>query len=205
MEVGAARPEPLIQNFRFEFPLQGAHQFPVTQIWLLGPKIPCEATRPAPQHLALYSSQHLARHIALQRILSQASLGKSRARGPSQIQIWTRWLERMSSLRPGKAHPALGIAPQKPLLILVVCDLAEEGKLGGAPLRKDGALAFRFSSYWRIVAEATELPRRRLSRRTPRSTRILHFTENLSRLHNSSDGIQAPDSKPRHGISSRHA
>ena len=65
---------------------------------------------------------------------------------------WTRWLERMSSLRPDKAHPALGVAPQKPLLLLVVCDLAEEGKLGGALLRRDGDLAFRFSSYWRIVA-----------------------------------------------------
>jgi putative restriction endonuclease len=65
---------------------------------------------------------------------------------------WTHWLEQVSSLRPDKAHPALGDAPQKPLLLLVVCDLAEEGKLDGAILRKDGDLAFRFSSYWRIVA-----------------------------------------------------
>jgi len=69
---------------------------------------------------------------------------------------WTHWLERMSSWRPDKAHPALGVAPQKPLLLLVVCDLAEEGRLAGALLRKDGDLTFRFSSYWRIVA-----PRRR--------------------------------------------
>ncbi len=33
------------------------------------------------------------------------------------------------------------------------CDLAEEGKLAGAILRRDGDLVFRFSSYWRIVAE----------------------------------------------------
>ena len=65
---------------------------------------------------------------------------------------WTRWLERLNSLRPDKAHPALGDAPQKPLLLLVVCDVVEQGKLDGALLRKDGDLAFRYSSYWRVVA-----------------------------------------------------
>ena len=65
---------------------------------------------------------------------------------------WTRWLERLNSLRPDKAHPALGDAPQKPLLLLVVCDIVEQGKLDGALLRKDGDLAFRYSSYWRVVA-----------------------------------------------------
>lgn len=65
---------------------------------------------------------------------------------------WTRWLERLSSLRPDKAHPVLGDAPQKPILLLVLCDLAEEGKLDGARLRKDGDLAFRYSSFWRVVA-----------------------------------------------------
>lgn len=65
---------------------------------------------------------------------------------------WTRWLERLNSLRPDKAHPALGDAPQKPLLLLLVCALVEEGKLEGALLRKDGDLAFRYSSYWRVVA-----------------------------------------------------
>lgn len=65
---------------------------------------------------------------------------------------WTRWLERMSSLRPDKAHLKLGIAPQKPILLLVLCDLVEEGKLDGGLLRRDGDLTFRYSSYWRIVA-----------------------------------------------------
>lgn len=62
----------------------------------------------------------------------------------------TKWLERLSTLR---VDPASGIAPHKPLLLLVVCDLAEEGKLTGALLRRDGDLAFRFSSYWTIVAD----------------------------------------------------
>ena len=60
------------------------------------------------------------------------------------------WLERIATLR---VDPASGIAPHKPLLLLVVCDLAEEGKLDGALLRRNGDLAFRFSSYWTIVAD----------------------------------------------------
>src|SRR5207302_1531706 len=60
---------------------------------------------------------------------------------------WTRWLNVLSYL-----HTATE-APHKPLLLLVVCDLAEEGNLGGGILPRNGDLVFRFSSYWRIVAE----------------------------------------------------
>jgi putative restriction endonuclease len=63
---------------------------------------------------------------------------------------WTQWLNVLSDLN---YDPAKGVAPHKPLLLLVVCDLAEEGRLSGALLRRDGDLVFRFSSYWRIVAE----------------------------------------------------
>jgi putative restriction endonuclease len=59
----------------------------------------------------------------------------------------TQWLNVLSDL-----HTATE-APHKPLLLLVVCDLAEEGKLAGAVLHRNGDLVFRFSSYWRIVAE----------------------------------------------------
>lgn len=61
-----------------------------------------------------------------------------------------RWLKVLSDLN---YDPATGIAPHKPLLLLVVCDLAEEGKLGGAILHRNGDLVFRFSLYWKIVAE----------------------------------------------------
>jgi putative restriction endonuclease len=60
---------------------------------------------------------------------------------------WTRWLNVLSNL-----HTATE-APHKPLLLLVACDLAEEGKLVGGILPRNGDLVFRFSSYWRIVAE----------------------------------------------------
>ncbi|HSB80547.1 MAG TPA: HNH endonuclease [Candidatus Methylomirabilis sp.] len=63
---------------------------------------------------------------------------------------WDRWLSVLSNLH---YDPASGVAPHKPLLILVVCDLVEEGRLTGAILHRNGDLAFRFSSYWRIVAE----------------------------------------------------
>ncbi len=69
--------------------------------------------------------------------------------GPTPPEF-TRWLNVLGHLR---YDPASGVAPHKPLLLLVVCDLAEGGKLAGAILRRDGDLAFRFSAYWRIVAE----------------------------------------------------
>ena len=46
-----------------------------------------------------------------------------------------------------------GIAPHKPLLLLIVCDLVAEGRLEGGLLLRDGALAFRFATYWRVVAD----------------------------------------------------
>ena len=64
-------------------------------------------------------------------------------------QNWRTWLERLANLNIDRAR---GAAPHKPLLLLVVFDLVEEGKLTGGMLPRDGSLAFRFSSYWTIVA-----------------------------------------------------
>jgi putative restriction endonuclease len=63
--------------------------------------------------------------------------------------IRQQWLEQLSSLN---CSVSKDIAPHKPLLLLIVCDLAETGLLPTAILRKDGDLAFRFSSYWTVVA-----------------------------------------------------
>ena len=60
------------------------------------------------------------------------------------------WLSRMANLKLDRSR---GAAPHKPLLLLVVLDLIEDGKLAGGLLARDGNLAFRFSSYWSIVAE----------------------------------------------------
>jgi hypothetical protein len=61
----------------------------------------------------------------------------------------SRWLSVLNDLH---YDPARGIAPHKPLLLLVLCDLAEEGKLSTSTLQRNGDLAFRFSSYFRAVA-----------------------------------------------------
>ena len=66
-----------------------------------------------------------------------------------------RWLGKLSALNvdAAKLTRAIGAAPHKPLLLLIVCDLVEEGALTGGLLYRDGALAFRFGTYWRIVAD----------------------------------------------------
>lgn len=60
------------------------------------------------------------------------------------------WLQRISDLRVDKARG--DHAPHKPLLLLVVCDLAEQGLLRGSTLALTPELASRFMSYWPIVA-----------------------------------------------------
>jgi putative restriction endonuclease len=83
------------------------------------------------------------------------------------------WLERLSVLRQDRAR---GAAPHKPLLLLVVLDLVEEGKLASDLMPRDGSLAFRFSSYWTIIAY----------RRTSRPDVRLPF------YHMRSDGFWTP-------------
>ena len=59
-----------------------------------------------------------------------------------------RWLRTAAHLRIDRAR---GPAPHKPLLLLAVADLAEQGNLPPLlPLTPE--LAFRFQSYWSIVA-----------------------------------------------------
>ncbi len=58
------------------------------------------------------------------------------------------WLENLSHLHIDRAK---GPAPHKPLLLLVIFELAEEGRLTN-PLFLTPELASRFISYWPIVA-----------------------------------------------------
>lgn len=58
------------------------------------------------------------------------------------------WLSRFAALRIDTASRA----PHKPLLLLVVLDLAQEGGFGPDLLPLTPQLAFRFCSYWSIVA-----------------------------------------------------
>ena len=83
------------------------------------------------------------------------------------------WLERISKL---KVDHSRGPAPHKPLLLLVLCDLVEENLVSNGLLERNGALAFRFNSYWTVVSD----------RRRSRPDVMLPF------FHLHSDGIWTP-------------
>ena len=59
------------------------------------------------------------------------------------------WLDRLANLRKDASR---GVAPHKPLLLLVVLDLFETGKISGGQFCRDGELAFRFNAYWALGA-----------------------------------------------------
>lgn len=61
-----------------------------------------------------------------------------------------RWLQVAANLRVDRKHT---IAPHKPLLLLLVADLAEEDKLTRTDLPLTGELVFRFLAFWTVVAE----------------------------------------------------
>lgn len=61
-----------------------------------------------------------------------------------------RWLARLARLKVDKARG--DPAPHKPLLMLVVLELAEEGRLQSPDLPLTPELAFRFCTFWSIVA-----------------------------------------------------
>jgi putative restriction endonuclease len=61
-----------------------------------------------------------------------------------------RWLAKLARLKVDKARG--DPAPHKPLLLLAVLELAEEGQLHSNDLPLTPELAFRFCTYWSIVA-----------------------------------------------------
>lgn len=60
------------------------------------------------------------------------------------------WLKVVSNLRVDRKGT---IAPHKPLLLLVLAELAEQGNLTDKNIRLTGELVFRFLAYWTVVAE----------------------------------------------------
>ncbi|HLN99965.1 MAG TPA: HNH endonuclease [Pyrinomonadaceae bacterium] len=61
-----------------------------------------------------------------------------------------KWLKVVSNLRVDRKGT---IAPHKPLLLLVLAELAEQEKLTSTFLPLTGELVFRFLAYWTVVAE----------------------------------------------------
>ncbi len=60
------------------------------------------------------------------------------------------WLKQIARLKVDRASG--DPAPHKPLLLLAILDLAEEGLLAQEILPLSGELAFRFLTYWTVVA-----------------------------------------------------
>lgn len=64
----------------------------------------------------------------------------------------TVWLDRLCTLNAAKTATR-GVAPHKPLLLLCVIDMAEEGALASPWIAYSPELFFRFHCYWEIVYE----------------------------------------------------
>ena len=94
------------------------------------------------------------------------------------------WLTIAANLRVDRSR---GVAPHKPLLLLVVADLVEAGELTEPLLPLTGEVTFRFMAYWTIVAY----------RRPQRPDIRLPF------FHLSSDGCWTPLDANRHPTSDR--
>jgi putative restriction endonuclease len=84
-----------------------------------------------------------------------------------------KWLKTLAHLRVDRSR---GSAPHKPLLLLVLAGLAEEGKLTNPSIALTGELVFRFLAFWTAVA----------ARRSQRADIRLPF------YHLSSDGFWTP-------------
>src|SRR5262245_32123737 len=101
------------------------------------------------------------------------------------LDDWLRVFARLNVYRA-----TVGKAPHKPLLLLVALDLAEVGELAGCDLELTPEIAFRFFTYWTIVAH----------RRTQRPDVRLPF------FHLASDGCwEALDRSRRPAPDSAHA
>ena len=70
--------------------------------------------------------------------------------GPAAYDRPDYWLRKFSELRIDRARG--DPAPHEPLLLLALCDLAEQGALPHGALPLSPELAFRFYRYWSIVA-----------------------------------------------------
>ncbi len=98
----------------------------------------------------------------------------------------TLWLNKIAKLAVDKASG--DPAPHKPLLLLLVCELIEDGTLKSDALLLTGELAFRFAGYWSVVAaRRTQKPDIRLP--------FYHLKSGGFWLPFDSNGKQAVDKK----------
>src|SRR4030067_3373711 len=91
------------------------------------------------------------------------------------------WLNKLATLRIDRARG--NPAPHKPLLLLVIMEMAEKGEIVSREVALSPDLAFRFSVFWSAVAQR---------RKQPPAVRLLFH-------HLGSSGMWQPmtaDSKP---------
>ena len=61
------------------------------------------------------------------------------------------WLHKLATLRIDRARG--NPAPHKPLLLLVILEMAEKGEIPSREVALSPNLAFRFSVFWSVVAK----------------------------------------------------
>lgn len=88
----------------------------------------------------------MAPHIALGEVTKKSAMSLS----TKDQLLQSDWLCRLASLNVA-VTAARGPAPHKPLLLLCVIDMVEEGALTSPLLRFSAELFFRFQCYWQIV------------------------------------------------------
>jgi putative restriction endonuclease len=68
----------------------------------------------------------------------------------------TYWLHKLTTLRIDRARG--NPAPHKPLLLLVILEMAEKAEIKNLELKVSPDLAFRFSTFWSIVSARRKQP-----------------------------------------------
>ncbi|MEK6653816.1 MAG: hypothetical protein AABY92_01505, partial [Thermodesulfobacteriota bacterium] len=66
------------------------------------------------------------------------------------------WLHKLATLRIDRAHG--NPAPHKPLLLLVILEMAEKDEVPSRELLLSPDLVFRFSVFWSVVARRRSQP-----------------------------------------------
>lgn len=66
------------------------------------------------------------------------------------------WLHKLATLRIDRARG--NPAPHKPLLLLAIMEMAEQGEIASREVPLSPDLAFRFSVFWSVVGERRKQP-----------------------------------------------
>ena len=102
-----------------------------------------------------------------------------------QLDSQSRWLTILGKLRVNRSQ---GLAPHKPLLLLVVLEMIENGDLRNPVLKLTPELAFRFSQFGTVVAHRRT---QRMDSRLP----FYHLSSDTVWSAFSKDGSQSLDPK----------